>query len=255
MNTSLETQVRELAYSIWKSAGEGYGQAVDCWLMAEQMVAETAMVTARIARAMVDAAGAAVGTPPSQLSAEYGKYIRELAYCMSSTADQQYGHAMDFWLASEKHIAAMIVAATRTAGSPAEKQRAVTQMLEAFSPSGYLERIRKTAYAMWEAAGRQYGNSLDYWLMAEQHVLQSIIAPSVGELPVRRTAEIAPPPVPKAESKAVKAKPKVPPKKTATAATAPERRAAKPSATGAKRKAATAKSPGKSPAPRKPGKK
>ncbi|MGZ9033594.1 MAG: DUF2934 domain-containing protein, partial [Rhodospirillales bacterium] len=30
------------------------------------------------------------------------------------------------------------------------------------------------AYVLWESAGRQYGNALDYWLQAERQVLNAM---------------------------------------------------------------------------------
>jgi hypothetical protein len=39
----------------------------------------------------------------------------------------------------------------------------------------YLEHIRRNAYLLWESAGRQYGNALDYWLQAERQVLAAVM--------------------------------------------------------------------------------
>ncbi len=38
-------------------------------------------------------------------------------------------------------------------------------------PEDLQERIRKLAYAMWEAGGRQHGRALEYWLEAERRLL------------------------------------------------------------------------------------
>lgn len=38
-------------------------------------------------------------------------------------------------------------------------------------PEDLQERIRKLAYAMWEAGGHQHGRALEYWLDAERRLL------------------------------------------------------------------------------------
>jgi len=40
MEQSLEHEIRHLAYDMWRSAEIGFGQALDFWVMAEQMVIE-----------------------------------------------------------------------------------------------------------------------------------------------------------------------------------------------------------------------
>lgn len=45
-------------------------------------------------------------------------------------------------------------------------------------PEELQERIRKLAYAMWEAGGCQHGRALEYWLEAERQILASIRAES-----------------------------------------------------------------------------
>jgi hypothetical protein len=50
----------------------------------------------------------------------------------------------------------------------------MVRTFETFSPANYLEQIRKTAYQLWEAAGRQYGSAFDFWLAAEQTIMESL---------------------------------------------------------------------------------
>ena len=47
--------------------------------------------------------------------------------------------------------------------------------LFALEPTAYLERIRLMAYNYWEAAGQRYGQALDYWLRAEQEILNTMV--------------------------------------------------------------------------------
>lgn len=50
----------------------------------------------------------------------------------------------------------------------------MAKAFETFSPASYLEQIRKAAYYLWEAAGSQYGSTLDFWLAAENRFLESL---------------------------------------------------------------------------------
>jgi hypothetical protein len=179
MSSSLQDQVRDLAYHIWVSAGEEYGRALDCWLMAEQMVVEMSLATSRLAGATF-AATPLTRAGNGEFSEVYVGRVRDLAYAMWDAAEQHVDWTMDFWLAAEQHVRAMTQAAARTAGSAVGAEKTISRALDAFSAEQYLERIRRTAYAMWEAAGRQYGRSLDFWLAAERQVLQSMNPVAAG---------------------------------------------------------------------------
>ncbi len=210
MNGKLDEQIRDLAYHMWESAGHEYGRALDYWLISEQMVREMALLTAKWARSSL-AMGAGGDAPTSQeVSDRYLNYVRDLAYAMWESADKHVGWTMDFWLSAERHVRTMMVAAARTAGSTVGADKTVSQAFEAFSADAYLERIRRTAYSMWEAAGRQYGRSLDFWLAAERQVLQSMSAPPPAGAPAASLAPsvpapaepVPPPPQPKAAAAA-----------------------------------------------------
>jgi hypothetical protein len=128
--------------------------------------------------------------------------IQALAECMWESAGRQYGMTQDFWLAAERHVQAMLRALSvppSMAGPYAWAREMAT-----LPPQAYLERIRSIAYEMWESAGRQYGQTLEYWLKAEQMVLTAMMtlgsaaAPvSASDLPrptVATAAADAPPP-------------------------------------------------------------
>jgi hypothetical protein len=200
MDKTLEFQIRELAQPLWESAARPYGMALDFWLMAEQMVLEMMTATARLSEraTATDSLGQQWEVPEAAPVTR----IRELAELMWEAAGRQYGMAQDFWLAAERHILAMMRAATGTD----EETRRYYQELASLPPGAYMDRIRSTAYYMWESAGRQYGQALDFWLVAEQQTLETLAgaAASAGYPGVQRTLEpagepaavTAPPPVP-----------------------------------------------------------
>lgn len=187
MDKALEFQIRELAQPLWESAARPYGMALDFWLMAEQMVLEMMTATARMSERAT--AADSFGQPWELPEAAPVTRIRELAELMWEAAGRQYGMAQDFWLAAERHILAMM----RAASGNDEETRRYYQELASLPPGAYMERIRRTAYYLWEAAGRQYGRALDFWLVAEQQTLETLAgAAARGSYPgVQRTLEPA----------------------------------------------------------------
>jgi DUF2934 family protein len=174
MDKSVEENIRNLAQPLWESAARPYGMAMDFWLMAEQMVLEMMAATAR----MQDKATSAPPLPSGDdlpSAAPVGK-VRELAECMWESAGRQYGMAQDYWLSAERHVLAMMRAATTLPMPGSLNSKAWTAELLDSSPSAYLERIRSMAYHYWEAAGRGYGRTLDYWLQAERNMLSMMAA-------------------------------------------------------------------------------
>ena len=172
MDKSVEEDIRNLAQPLWESAARPYGMAMDFWLMAEQMVLEMMAATLR----MQDKA---TSTPPPSVcelpSAVPVAKVRELAECMWDSAGRQYGMAQDYWLSAERHVLAMMRAATALpAPASLSSHPRIVELLN-LSPAAYLEKIRLMAYEYWEAAGRGYGRALDYWLQAERNML-SVIA-------------------------------------------------------------------------------
>ncbi|QNT71302.1 DUF2934 domain-containing protein [Defluviicoccus vanus] len=183
MHQTLEEQVRALARPLWESAARPFGMAMDFWLMAEQMVLEAMSVTTRLQSAMLSEAPLPtaedpVGAPVAQ--------IRALAECMWDAAGRQYEMSQDFWLAAEKHVLAMVRATANDHGN------ASVQEICSLPPAAYLERIRISAYTMWEATGRQYGRAMEFWLAAERQALASLRGANAAE-PKSPTAETTTP--------------------------------------------------------------
>lgn len=195
----IEERIRQLAKPLWESAGEQYGTALDCWLMAENMVVETMAATTKIVGAAFDTT---VLSPrqfwerPSEVPTQR---IRELAYLMWEAAGDQQGAAIDFWLAAERHVLTVMRTGMGTSASESDPQCALTRELMFGSASAYFERVRESAYALWAASGEEYGRSLDFWLEGERQVLEAMTAnegytapaPS-KELPASRPADPSP---------------------------------------------------------------
>ena len=164
MDTQMEIRIRSLAHPLWESAAQPYGMALDFWLMAEQMILEMLTASARLAttaagETMVSASGDDRAAAPINR-------VQDLAHCMWENAGKQYELALDCWLAAEKHAFALS-RATAAAREGAKD-------LAALPAPAYLEHIRRNAYLLWESAGQQYGNALDYWLQAERQVLIAV---------------------------------------------------------------------------------
>jgi hypothetical protein len=170
MEPNIEERVRELAQPMWESAARPYGMALDFWLMAEQMVIEMMTTASKLQADAVTAEAAAMPEhrlwPPDAVPVAR---IQHLAESMWDSAGRQYGMAQDFWLAAERHVLAMIRASTARTVSPQYDD--MVQELGSMAPEAYLDRIRVMAFFLWESAGRQYGNALDYWLEAERSLL------------------------------------------------------------------------------------
>lgn len=195
MENDLEPEIRNLAYHLWQSAGHEFGQtALDFWEMAERMVVELTADSVRRANTVAASAIETAAAWPSALRALYLYRVRELAHCMWSASAEQQERSMDYWLAAEKHLRLLTESAARAAGASLGREEAMARAFEAFSPANYLEQIRKTAYYLWEAAGRQYGSALDLWLAAEQQIMESLAAGQAAarsknaSRPARKTA-------------------------------------------------------------------
>lgn len=175
MENDLEHDIRNLAYHIWLTAGSDFSRtALDFWVMAEQMIIELTADSARRANTAVASVAETAAAWPSALRALYLYRIRELAHNMWQASAEQRERSMEYWLAAEKHVRLLTESAARSAGASFGTEEVLARTFETFSPASYLEQIRKSAYQLWEATGRQYGSSLDFWLAAEQMFLKSL---------------------------------------------------------------------------------
>jgi hypothetical protein len=96
--------------------------------------------------------------------------IRNLAYDMWRSAENEFGHALDFWAMAEQMIIEMTADSARRANaiaaSAAETAAAWPSALHAL----YLYRTRELAHNMWMASNEHRNQSLDFWLAAEKHL-------------------------------------------------------------------------------------
>ncbi len=177
MENNLEHDIRHLAYHIWQTAGSDFGQtALDFWAMAERMVIElTADSVRRVNTTTAAAVETATAWPPT-LRALYLYRVRELARGMWSASTEQRDRSMDYWLAAEKHLRLLTESAVRTASARLGREEALAKTFETFSPADYLEQIRKTAYHLWETAENQHSSAMDFWLAAENRIMESLTA-------------------------------------------------------------------------------
>ena len=175
MENDLEHDIRNLAYHIWLTAGSDFSRtALDFWVMAEQMIVELTADSARRANTAATAAVENAAAWPSALRALYLYRVRELAHNMWTASTEHRDRSMDYWLAAEKHLRLLTEAAARSAGANFGTEDVLIRTFEMLSPASYLEQIRKDAYQLWDAAGRQYGSALEFWLVAERKFLDSL---------------------------------------------------------------------------------
>lgn len=189
MEQSLEHEIRHLAYDMWRSAEIGFGQALDFWVMAEQMVIELTADSVRRANTATTLAFENIAAWPSALRALYLYRIRELARSMWSASSEQHDRSLDYWLAAEKHLRLLTESVARTTGASLGREEVFLEVFETFSPTTHLEQIRKRAYLLWESAGRQYSSTLDFWLAAEQKILDSLTTSEPASQSVEATPQ------------------------------------------------------------------
>jgi hypothetical protein len=171
MKQETREQISNLADPLKQAAEGRHDLAMDFWLIAEQMVLEVMDATTKVAGLSVlqDVPQAKIDPPlPAVVPTER---IRDLAHCMWDSAGRQYGLALDFWLSAERHVLTMMRASSGAATPSTRDARAMAQEYATASAAAYLERIRETAYFLWEATGRQYDGALDDWLKAEKQIL------------------------------------------------------------------------------------
>ena len=175
MENDLENDIRHLAYHIWQTAGRDFSHnALDFWAMAERMIIE--LTADSIRRANTATATVLENTTawPAALRTLYLYRVRELARDMWLTSAEQRDRSLDYWLAAEKHLHLLTESAVRTAGARLGRGEALAETFEAFSPADYLEQIRKMAYQLWETAENQHQSALDFWLAAENRIMESL---------------------------------------------------------------------------------
>lgn len=180
-NDDLEQQIRNLALDIWRSAGSEFSRtALDFWTMAERMVLELTADSVRRAQGRAATALETATNWPLALRALYLYRVHQLARCMWATGAEQRDHSLDYWLAAEKHLRGLTASAARAVSVQPGQEEALAKVFETFSPADYLEQIRRTAYHLWETAQSQHHSALDFWLAAEQQILEALATGAVA---------------------------------------------------------------------------
>jgi hypothetical protein len=169
---------RHTAYMMWENAGQPWGMALDFWLAAQNVF-----------QTVIDAAAKTVwGSEISEAlktqlrrtfpAKTYFDLTYTLAYKMSQHAERQYRAPLDIWLAAEKTIMAIVRGAISAASSALEVASLLNNELELFSPSAFLEEVRRVAYYKWvERGGLPYEThlaTLRDWVEAEEEVRRQI---------------------------------------------------------------------------------
>jgi len=191
MENKVEDRIRQLAQPLWISAGEQYGTAMDCWLMAENMVLETMAATTKIVGAALDTTVSSTRQfweVPTEVPTER---ISELAQLMWEAAGRQQGATLDFWLAAERHVLTVMRTGMGTSAPGKDAQKELANELLFGSSAVYLDRVRELAHELWVSAGKEYGRSLDFWLEAERQVLETMTA-SAGFVAPAPSKELPP---------------------------------------------------------------
>lgn len=107
---------------------------------------------------------------------EYETIVRQLAEEMVRCGGNPVEGAWAVWFGAEKHILLMISATLESPLTALEATRALSRIYRCLSPADYINLIKRTAHALWEASGRQSGHALDHWLAAEKKVLVIVFA-------------------------------------------------------------------------------
>jgi len=171
-----ERYVQEAASLLWQTGGENVEKTVDCWLAAEKYVQNIALGIGKTGLKSLGFKDVYAHMYETFSPATYQEQIRSLASAMWEGSGRLSDRSLDFWTAAEKHIGTIIQGAIVRAASPLGAAETLQQIFEVFSPQSYLDSLRVHAYYIWEASGRQYGQTLDHWLSGEQSVQDAVAA-------------------------------------------------------------------------------
>lgn len=119
-------RVCELARCMWAASNEQRDRSLDCWPVAERHLRLLAESATRVAGAALGREETLVRTFERFSAADYLEQIRETAYLLWETAENQHRSALDFWLEAENRFLESLAsgataAASRSARSPTGK--------------------------------------------------------------------------------------------------------------------------------------
>jgi hypothetical protein len=97
-------RVRELARDMWGASTEQRDRSMDYWLAAEKHLRLLTESATRAAGARLGREEALVKTFEAFSPADYLEQIRQTAYQLWETAENQHQSALDYWLAAENRF-------------------------------------------------------------------------------------------------------------------------------------------------------
>jgi hypothetical protein len=176
--------IGEVAYRLWEAEGRLHGR-VNLWVASEKYVTRLVELATKVNAGLDDLMR--VFSPEA-----YFRKVQDLAEAMSRRAGAQAAvtDPLDFWVAAERHLLAMLEGVAAAARTLQDAARHATKILE-LSNDDYLNAIENGAYRTWEGAGRPSGAGLAHWLETEQAILAGIreriadspVAPDPGPTP------------------------------------------------------------------------
>ena len=111
-------RVRELARDMWGASTEQRDRSMDYWLAAEKHLRLLTESATRAAGARLGREEALVKTFETFSPADYLEQIRQTAYQLWETAENQHQSALDFWLAAENRFLESLAASGTAPASP-----------------------------------------------------------------------------------------------------------------------------------------
>lgn len=180
-----EDSVRELAYGISRASGSPTSFCLDHWLAAKYVFESNE--ADRVERAEFFAPIYGVFQ-----SEELRQLIEALAYYMWDDAGRPANTALDFWISAHRHGLAIAAGAIVNAladaanggtsiklqNSEIKLKEIAIKLIEEFPVREHLAQIRRTAFYLWQASSGLTGGALDYWLVAENRILDEMRRPT-----------------------------------------------------------------------------
>lgn len=138
--------IERFAHGIWEHTGRQYGYALDHWLAAEKQVLAASVAVIESAS---DAQQAMLSLPSILENLDPAKILQEigiLAKTMWERAGRQHGHTLDFWVAAERYVLTLTIAAIRQAPTGNELTEVVVNTITALSPLSIWQTINDSLF-------------------------------------------------------------------------------------------------------------
>ena len=170
--------IQRFAHGIWERSGQEHGAALRHWLAAEKQV--LALSVAVIETSVEAHKDALINLKTALNSLDPGYVfdnIRAMAKAMWEELGCQPERSLDCWIAAEKHVITIAVAAIRQAQAGEAAAEVVERTLSNLSPHDYLEPIARKAKKICQRKGQESTSIID---IAEDIVNDSVRNLAVG---------------------------------------------------------------------------